>query len=44
MVISAPVEAKDELAETGLEALGAQPLRLENAVWIQARISRAGLS
>ena len=44
VAISAPVEAKDQLVETGLEALGAQPLRLENTVWIQARISRAGLS
>ena len=44
MAISAPVEAKDELAETGLEALGAQPLRLQSAVWIQARVSWAGLS
>ncbi len=26
MAVSAPVEAKDELAETGLEALGAQPV------------------
>ncbi len=26
MAISAPIEAKDELAETGLEALGAQPV------------------
>ena len=26
MAVSAPIEAKDELAETGLEALGAQPV------------------
>ncbi len=26
MAISAPIETKDELAETGLEALGAQPV------------------
>ena len=26
VAISAPIEAKDELAETGLEALGAQPV------------------
>ncbi len=27
MAISAPIEAKDELAETGLEVLGVQPLQ-----------------
>ena len=52
VAVSAPIEAKDELAETGWRRLARSPwqtprtqlLRLENTVWIQARISWASLS